>query len=335
MAADKSSLLPEAPPPRPARREAAIEAALRGFDGVEEPGRATRPARAAGGWEWAKRPQFKQLVTASLIAAIGLPAALLVIRDRQDVAPEEIAQSPVASSPAQPELEPGTAPTASVEAMEGAPSADTVTKAPPARAEANETVTADEAQFAEAPPVVAAAPPPPPPPPPPAAMAQEAVSEDSQVVVTGSRISRPSLSSASPVTVVGAERDVAERKAGEAARAPDFVLKDPAYRTFLTRLQSAVRGSDRQAVIQLIALPLRVNYASGAKSYRNARSVLDDYDRIFTPQVKQAILNQRFERLFGRDRGVMIGSGEVWFDHTCRTSQCSPPGPVRITAVNP
>ena len=65
------------------------------------------------------------------------------------------------------------------------------------------------------------------------------------------------------------------------------------------------------------------------------RPVLDDYDRIFTPQVKQAILNQRFERLLGRDRGVMIGSGQVWFDHVCRASQCSPPGPVRITVINP
>jgi len=31
----------------------------------------------------------------------------------------------------------------------------------------------------------------------------------------------------------------------------------------------------------------------------------------------------------------MVGNGEVWFDQTCRNAQCSPPGPVRIKAVNP
>jgi len=31
----------------------------------------------------------------------------------------------------------------------------------------------------------------------------------------------------------------------------------------------------------------------------------------------------------------MIGEGEVWFDRSCATVACSPPGPVRIRAVNP
>jgi hypothetical protein len=31
----------------------------------------------------------------------------------------------------------------------------------------------------------------------------------------------------------------------------------------------------------------------------------------------------------------MIGDGEVWFDHTCPNASCSPPGPVRIRAINP
>jgi len=63
--------------------------------------------------------------------------------------------------------------------------------------------------------------------------------------------------------------------------------------------------------------------------------VRDDYDRIFTPNVTRAILGQRFDQLFGRDQGLMIGDGQVWFDHVCANTQCSPPGPVRITAVNP
>lgn len=125
------------------------------------------------------------------------------------------------------------------------------------------------------------------------------------------------------------------QKSNVAATAPKWVLDNGAYRTFLSQLQAAVRANNRSAVVRLVRLPLRVNFAGGARSYRDTRSLLDDYDRIFTPKVKQAIAGQRFETLFGRDQGVMIGDGAVWFDHTCRNTSCSPPGPVRISAINP
>jgi hypothetical protein len=116
--------------------------------------------------------------------------------------------------------------------------------------------------------------------------------------------------------------------------APDWVLQDSSYQTFLTRLQDAVRSDDRKAVIELIDFPLRVNSESGTRLYPDAQAVARDYDRIFTPEVRRAVLDQRFDRLFGRDQGVMIGDGEIWFDHSCTNAECSPPGPVRITAVN-
>jgi hypothetical protein len=100
------------------------------------------------------------------------------------------------------------------------------------------------------------------------------------------------------------------------------------YRTFLARLQGAVRANDRSAIVGLISFPLRVNYKSGARSYRDARSVERDFDRIFTPQVRRAILNQSPDRIFSRDIGAMVGDGELWFDHIS-------PGQVRIIAVNP
>ena len=39
---DQTDWLPKPPPPRPARRDAAIETALRKFDGVDEPKAADR-----------------------------------------------------------------------------------------------------------------------------------------------------------------------------------------------------------------------------------------------------------------------------------------------------
>ena len=64
-------------------------------------------------------------------------------------------------------------------------------------------------------------------------------------------------------------------------------------------------------------------------------SVSRDFDRIFTPRVRRAILAQKAGELFVRDQGAMIGDGEVWFDQTCADSSCSSLGPVRIKAINP
>ena len=123
-------------------------------------------------------------------------------------------------------------------------------------------------------------------------------------------------------------RAVAEREAEPAAATA-------AYSQFLSRLQSAVRANDKRAVANLAALPLRVNFGGGARIYRDRSAIEQDYDRIFTPRVRRAILNQRADRLFTNYQGAMIGDGQVWFDQTCPNDSCSPAGPVRIKAINP
>jgi len=110
--------------------------------------------------------------------------------------------------------------------------------------------------------------------------------------------------------------------------------KDRAYGSFLRQLQAAVRDNDPDSVVRLISFPLRVNAGARSQTYPDANSVRRDYDSIFTPHVRQAILAQRADRLFSRDLGVMIGNGEVWFDHTCLDQSCARLGPVRITAIN-
>ena len=121
-----------------------------------------------------------------------------------------------------------------------------------------------------------------------------------------------------------------------AATAPNWVLRDRAYRSFLGHLQTAVEHDDRQTVLGLVALPLRVNrQGHGTTLYRTRTAISKDYVRIFTPNVRGAILAQHFTELFGRDQGVMIGDGQVWFDHACADADCRAKGSVRIIAVNP
>jgi len=308
MEKDQSAWLPEPPPPRPARRDAAIEAALRKFDGVEDAALPAReePRRA---WASAHRPQLALALSAMLLVVIGVPAALIGIRNES--APPE--RTVVVR-----DVEPPPAP--APRAAEPAPAPAPVPQPPPAlrkyRGVDREDVLNSLPQAEAAPPVAAvAAPPPPPPPPPPAppaARAQESLTQD--LVVTGSRIAEPALEAPSAAKVMSA---------------------DQPYATFLSRLRTAVRGNDRDALIALVSFPLRVNFAGGARTYRDAASLGRDFDRVFTPKVKRAVLAQRADRLFVRDLGAMVGDGELWFRETCPNASCSPPGPARIVAVNP
>ena len=133
-------------------------------------------------------------------------------------------------------------------------------------------------------------------------MAEEAVTADN-IVVTGTRVERSNLESASPMAVIEPEDG------------------------FLSQFQTALRANDRQTIMRLVALPLRVNVDGQTMTYRTAREVESNFDRIFTNRVKQSVLNQRADTL--RSRGKMRGTSRVWFGQT------SPNGPVRIREVTP
>jgi tetratricopeptide (TPR) repeat protein len=93
MAEDKDMALslPPVPPAAPARREAAIEAALRRFDGAEE--RITGPAssRPIHWWTRINRPQLGALIAAGLVAFIFAPVAWRTSSQRTAPAEERIA----------------------------------------------------------------------------------------------------------------------------------------------------------------------------------------------------------------------------------------------------
>lgn len=207
---DIAAALPRPPHPAPARREAAIAAAMRRFDGVGEPDAApSRPVPAAS---WSRRPYIGALAGAALVALMALPLAWTSFDDR----PYRDARTPSAPASREP-ARPG--PAADRAAMP--PPRQTGDQTPPsgaAAAPAQAPVTASPvgAQAAAepappmAPPPPEFAPPPPPPPAEPAASAAEAppaAPGREQIVVTGSRIRRPNLESASPLTVADAGAD--------------------------------------------------------------------------------------------------------------------------------
>jgi hypothetical protein len=105
---------------------------------------------------------------------------------------------------------------------------------------------------------------------------------------------------------------------------------------FLVKLQSAMQADDRQAIADMVRLPLRVNGPSAkqVKIYRSRRSILRDFDHIFSEPIRRAILAQRADMLFRRYDGAMIGNGEIWFDAPCLDVACRNAGAPEIFAVN-
>jgi len=331
---DQSAWLPQPPPPRPARRDAAIETALRKFDGVEDAAAPEARREPRRSWASTHRPQFAMLVSVMLLVVVGIPAALIGIRNQpsmSDRAPPAAAARNVEVPNLQPAPAPATEAPPSVPAVQPPPvrkhsgadgNAVAEKEAPP---EAVPPVVASAPppstiQTVVAPPVVApvvSAPPPPPPAPPPAARAvggsEQATAHN--IIVTGSRIPKPNLSAPNAFE-------------SKAAGGED-------YSAFLSRLQAAIRANDRRSTIAMIDFPLRVNFAGDARIYGDAQAVERDFDRIFTPKVKRAVLEQRPDRLFVRDQGAMVGNGELWLRENCPSSACSPPRPIGIVAVNP
>ncbi len=324
---DNQLSLPDPPPPRPAARKEAIDAALRKFDGIEETPAVRRPS-----WLGMDRRAFGALATAAIVAVISVPIALDALRDlpqpAQQQAPPVVADvaKPAPQAPAASDNLAASEP-ASDQASSAAVAEETPTPEQPAEARQAEAkrerigLVANEQDARSEPPppalAVAAPPPPPPPPPPapaaPAARGQQyaADSATQDVVVSGSRISRPNLEGAAPLKAIDT------------------------YGDFLSRLQAALRTDDRRAVSRLVGFPLSVRKDGKVETYRSRREVERDFDEIFTPRVRSEVLDQRPYSLRTRQDGKTKGSTRIWFAPACFNAECTPPGQIRIREVTP
>lgn len=79
------------------------------------------------------------------------------------------------------------------------------------------------------------------------------------------------------------------------------------------RFWNAVKRGDKQAVAALVSYPVRVQLPGGRKLLRSAAELVANYDAVFTPRYRDAILQALPRNMFVRDQGIMLGNGEVWF----------------------
>lgn len=220
---DIAGLLPDPPPPHPARRDATIALALRRFDGEEAPAPASRPrpAPASPHWWSLRGGQIGAFASIALVATVAISVGLQ--------RPEEAPAPPPSFGPTAPVAPP--APPAAGERMATGQAARATVPAPaPARAlplpradasrvpeplpQAGRSAgyfapaAPDLAERKAAPALAAAAP---------APRARGTVQAEPNpagaIVVTGSRRTAPMMESATPVTVI-ATADLADN-AGE------------------------------------------------------------------------------------------------------------------------
>lgn len=84
------------------------------------------------------------------------------------------------------------------------------------------------------------------------------------------------------------------------------------------QLQNALAANDRHKVSEYILFPLRVNgwtdeiKGKMTAQFATKQEVLDNFEVIFTPVVREAILKQKTADLSVSWQGVMVGKGEAW-----------------------
>lgn len=89
---------------------------------------------------------------------------------------------------------------------------------------------------------------------------------------------------------------------------------DEAVDYWVKVLKQAVADDRREQIASMVHYPLRVNSGKGKYiEIRDRAAFFKSYNDVFTPKVKQAVLSEGDTGFFAKDRGVMLGQGELWF----------------------
>ncbi len=84
-------------------------------------------------------------------------------------------------------------------------------------------------------------------------------------------------------------------------------------RAFLAALKSGLRADDRTKIAAMVFFPLNVFGADSKRVIHNRNEFIRVYPSILTAHVRQTILKQSSDCLFGNWKGAMVGDGEIWF----------------------
>ncbi len=99
--------------------------------------------------------------------------------------------------------------------------------------------------------------------------------------------------------------------AGDDYSAAGFPSAEPVHE-FIRDLQARVLQADAAGIARGVRFPLRVNHPGGTRWIADEAAFLAGYPDLINRDVASLILKCPRTGLLARDRGVMIGTGEVW-----------------------
>lgn len=111
-------------------------------------------------------------------------------------------------------------------------------------------------------------------------------------------------------------------------------VPDAEVLSFVAKLQKVVAAGDRAGVAGMVKYPLRVNRDSAHHTFvASAAELLRQYDAVFTPTIRQAIVSEPPAKLTGGTDGVAIKAGLVWISSACDKSK-PPKCRLGVSSVN-
>jgi hypothetical protein len=102
-----------------------------------------------------------------------------------------------------------------------------------------------------------------------------------------------------------------------AAGVPDREVLD-----FFQKLQVAIVQNNHAAVVQLVTYPLHVNHGTKVReTIATPAALLHQYDAVFTPAIRQAVILERAKNLYANSDGVALQRGTIWLRGQCDRSR--------------
>jgi hypothetical protein len=86
-----------------------------------------------------------------------------------------------------------------------------------------------------------------------------------------------------------------------------------AYYSF-RRVKAAFRSGDTQLLARVTHYPLAVT-GKVRRSIRNRDQLMAAKETVLNPRIREVVAGSIFETVFVRDKGMMLGGGEVWITH--------------------
>jgi len=106
------------------------------------------------------------------------------------------------------------------------------------------------------------------------------------------------------------------------------------YQEVIRQFQKAVADKDAATVASLVNYPFTATIDGKRVKIADSDAFVQQYEKIVTPAIADAITQQKYSELMVNYKGVMFGSGEAWINGICKDKACQK-FDVRVVAIQP